>query len=121
MDATYTFFKFDIKNPGLAVAGQSIVPNTPKNKGSVALTYTGLQGFDAAVDATFTERHEWNAGVFVGHIPSSQTVNLDVGYRINIKVRAFAHPSNLLDQRRFRLYGGSVIGRRILTGLTANF
>ena len=43
------------------------------------------------------------------------------GYRINNYVRIHATGTNLLDEERFQLYGGSVIGRRILGGVTANF
>jgi hypothetical protein len=32
-----------------------------------------------------------------------------------------ATATNVLDQERFQLYGGSVIRRRVLGGLTANF
>ena len=44
VDATYTYFDFDIDDPGIVAAGQNIVPNTPKHKGGVALPYTGLKG-----------------------------------------------------------------------------
>ncbi len=121
VDATYTYFNFDIEDPGLTAAGQNIVPNTPRHKGTIAFTYTGFQGFDAAVSAKFVEKHEWNAGVFAGRIPANQMVDVNVGYRINNNLRPFAAVSNLLDKRLFQLYGGSVIGRRILTGVTATF
>jgi outer membrane receptor protein involved in Fe transport len=121
VDASYTYFDFDIEDPGLTAAGQNIVPNTPRHKGSIAFTYTGFQGFDAALSAKFVEKHEWNAGVFAGRIPANQMVDLNLGYRINNNLRWFAAVSNLLDKRRFQLYGGSVIGRRILGGVTATF
>ncbi|MCH8143176.1 MAG: TonB-dependent receptor, partial [Gemmatimonadetes bacterium] len=121
VDATYTYFDFDIEDPGLAAAGQSIVPNTPRHKGNIAFTYTGFQGFDASLSAKFVEKHEWNAGVFAGRIPANQMVDVNLGYRINNNLRPFAAVSNLLDKRRFQLYGGSVIGRRILVGVTATF
>ena len=121
VDATYTYFDFDIEDPGLAAAGQSIVPNTPRHKGNIAFTYTGFQGFDASLSAKFVEKHEWNAGVFAGRIPANQMVDVNLGYRINNNLRPFAAVSNLLDKRRFQLYGGSVIGRRILVGATATF
>ena len=121
VDATYTYFDFDIEDPGLTAAGQSIVPNTPRHKGSIAFTYTGFQGFDASLSAKFVEKHEWNAGVFAGRIPANQMVDVNLGYRINNNLRPFAAVTNLLDKRLFQLYGGSVIGRRILAGATATF
>ena len=44
-----------------------------------------------------------------------------VGYRVKNNLRLFANTTNLLDQKRFQLYGGSVIGRRFLGGVTATF
>ena len=121
VDASYTFFDFDVTDAGLQTAGQDIIPNTPKHKVGISLTYTGLQGFDAAVSAKFNDRFDWSAGVFAGPIPSRQAIDLNLGYRFNNNARAFVSATNLLDQQRFQLYGGSVIGRRVLAGVTATF
>ena len=59
--------------------------------------------------------------VFAGRIRSRQSVDVNLGYRYNNNARVFASATNLLDQERFQLYGGSVIGRRILGGVTATF
>jgi hypothetical protein len=40
---------------------------------------------------------------------------------VNNNLRVHASATNLFDQQRFQLYGGSVIGRRVLGGITANF
>jgi outer membrane receptor protein involved in Fe transport len=56
-----------------------------------------------------------------GWSPSSQSVNLSAGYRINNSFRVHATVTNLFDQERYHLYGGSVIGRRILGGVTTYF
>ncbi|MDQ3427386.1 MAG: TonB-dependent receptor [Gemmatimonadota bacterium] len=52
---------------------------------------------------------------------ASEFVNLSAGYRISNNLRIHGTATNLLDQERFQLYGGSVIGRRVLAGLTAKF
>ena len=121
VDASYTFFDFDVKETGLLAAGQTIIPNTPKHKVGISLTYTGLQGFDAAISTKFNDSFDWAAGVFEGRVRSRQSIDLNLGYRFNNNTRAFASATNLLDQSRFQLYGGSVIGRRILGGVTATF
>jgi hypothetical protein len=46
---------------------------------------------------------------------------LGAGFRVNNNLRIHGTATNVLDQKRFQLYGGSVIGRRVLGGLTANF
>jgi outer membrane receptor protein involved in Fe transport len=121
VDGTYTYFEFDVQDPGAVAAGQTIVPNTPRHKGTIGLTYTGLQGFDAAVNARFVEEHDWSAGVFAGRVPASQNVDVNVGYRFNNNFRAYVNATNLLDQKRFQLYGGSIIQRRLLGGVTTTF
>jgi hypothetical protein len=63
----------------------------------------------------------WAAGIFQGYVPANELLNVSAGYRINNYVRIHATATNLLDQQRFQLFGGSVIGRRVLGGVTANF
>jgi hypothetical protein len=54
-------------------------------------------------------------------VPSNEFVNLSAGYRVNNYLRINAIATNVFDQKRFQLYGGSVIGRRVLAGVTAGF
>jgi outer membrane receptor protein involved in Fe transport len=120
IDASYTYFDFDVDEATVA-QGDRLLPNSAKHKGGVSLSYTGQQGFDASVSTRFIDSYEWAAGIFAGTIPSRQDIDVSVGYRINNYVRGHALVSNLLDQERFQQWGGSVIGRRILGGITATF
>jgi len=122
-DGSYTFFDsnfFKEQIKGLA-AGDVLEPNTPKHKANLSLAYSGLQGLDAEVALRVIDGYDWAAGIFQGHVPSSETVNLSAGYRINNYFRVHATVTNLFDQERYHLYGGSVIGRRILGGVTTYF
>ena len=47
--------------------------------------------------------------------------NASVGYRFNNYLRVSATAANLFDQQRFSLYGGAVVGRRVLAQVEANF
>lgn len=120
IDASYTLFDFDVDETSVA-QGDRLLPNSAKHKGGVSLTYTGQQGVDAGVSTRFIDSYEWAAGIFAGTIPSRQDVDLNVGYRFNNYIRVHALVTNLLDQDRFQQWGGSVIGRRILGGVTATF
>jgi outer membrane receptor for ferrienterochelin and colicin len=73
------------------------------------------------VTLRLVDGYEWAAGIFQGYVPASELVNVGAGYRINNYVRIHATATNLLDQQHFQLFGGSVIGRRILGGVTATF
>jgi hypothetical protein len=46
---------------------------------------------------------------------------VSAGYRVNDNLRIHAIATNVFDQQRFHLYGGSVIGRRVIAGATATF
>jgi outer membrane receptor protein involved in Fe transport len=117
-DVSFTGFDFTVKSQAV---GDQLVPNTPSKKASVALSYTGQQGIDANVTVRVVDGYQWSAGVFQGYVPSNEFVNVSAGYRVNNYFRVHATATNLFDQKRFQLYGGSVIGRRVLGGITASF
>jgi outer membrane receptor protein involved in Fe transport len=116
--ASYTWYNFAIRQN---LVGNVLTPNTPHNKGTVAFDYAGRQGIDVGVDARIVSRYHWRTGVWNGDVPASQIVNLNVGYRVNPYLRAFANATDLFDQQRFQVYGGAVIGRRVLAGVTSTF
>ena len=97
------------------------MPNTPSKKATFSLSYAGQQGFDGNVTLRLVDGHEWAAGIFQGYVPATRAPQRDRGYRINNYIRIHATATNLFDQQRFQLFGGSVIGRRVLGGVTANF
>lgn len=117
-DVSFTGFDFTVKSQR---EGDQLVPNTPGKKGTLSLSYAGQQGLDANVTVRLVDGYAWSAGVFQGYVPSNEFVNVSAGYRINNFFRVHATATNLLDQQRFQLYGGSVIGRRVLGGITAAF
>jgi outer membrane receptor protein involved in Fe transport len=43
------------------------------------------------------------------------------GFRLSNNFRIHGTATNVLDQERFQLFGGSVLSRRVLAELTANF
>jgi outer membrane receptor protein involved in Fe transport len=118
LECSYTLFDFEIRQ---SASGDSLKPNTPKHKGTLSLSYAGAQGLDLAGSARWVDRYAWAAGMYVGTIPAAQTVDLSAAYRLNGNVRLHLVATNVLDQQRFHIYGGSVIGRRVLGGVTATF
>jgi outer membrane receptor protein involved in Fe transport len=117
-DLSYAWFDFSIKEG--SVGTDALVPNTPEHKASVSLTWQSRQ-VDVGASLRLTSGYPWAAGLFAGYIPAGQSVNANVGYQVTPNLKAFATATNLLDQQRFQIYGGSVIGRRILAGITATF
>jgi len=117
-DVSFTGFDFEVKSQQV---GDQLVPNTPSKKATFSVSYAGAQGFDGNVTLRLVDGYPWAAGVFQGYVPASEFLNVSAGYRINNYVRLHATATNLFDQQRFQMYGGSVIGRRILGGVTATF
>lgn len=118
LDGTFSWFDFEVVSQQ---TGDQLVPNTPNKKGTLSATYAGANGFDASVSVRIVESYDWAAGVFVGRVPSSETLNASLGYQFTPNFRVFAVGTNLLDQQRYHLFGGSVMGRRVLGGVTATF
>jgi len=118
LSASYTCYNFAIRETAV---GDTLVPNTPEHKGTVALEYTGREGITLGVDARIVGGYPWRTGIWRGDVPASEIVSLSAGYRINPYLRVYAHATNLLDQQRFLVYGGSVNGRRVLAGVTSTF
>ena len=110
---SFTGFDFTVKSQR---AGDQLLPNTPSKKANIGLSYVGGQGFDADVTLRLIDGYQWAAGVFQGYVPSSELLNVSAGYRVNNNLRIHGTATNVLDQQRFQLYGGSVIGRRVLEG-----
>src|SRR5690606_9454368 len=114
-----SYFDFTVNSQN---AGDQLVPNTPKSKGTVTLAYQGISnGFDGSVSLRAVAGYDWAAGVVVGKVPSSEFVNASLGYRLTPNFRLFAVGTNILDQQRYQLFGGSVLGRRVIGGLTTTF
>jgi iron complex outermembrane receptor protein len=119
-DGSLSLFDFDVE-AGTQAVGDQLLANTPSAKGTVSLTYAGKQGLDLGANLRLVDSYDWAAGIFVGEVPSSQTLDLNAGYRFNWHFRVFALATNVFDQQRYHLFGGSVIGRRVLGGLTVTF
>jgi iron complex outermembrane receptor protein len=118
LDANYTLFGFEVDATSL-VPGQQVLPNTPKHKANLSLAWRHTGGFDARLTSRYVAAFDWAGGVFVGRVPSLTTIDLLAGHQLTPLVRAQLAATNLLDQRRYQVFGGSLIGRRALLGLSA--
>ena len=65
--------------------------------------------------------YSWAAGVYAGYIEPNVSLDANVGYDLNNNLKFFLNGTNVLDNRKFSIYGGSVNGRRILGGVTTRF
>lgn len=117
IDANYTFFGFEVDASTL-LPGTVVKGNSPRHQANFSVAYQGFNGLSLGGSLGISGAYEWAAGVFAGDVPGRQTVDLQASYRLNDHVRVQGVATNLLDQQRFHVFGGSVIGRRVLLGLT---
>ena len=120
-DVSFTGFDFDVDEAEQA-AGDQLLPNTPSKKATFSLSYVGQQGFDGNVTLRLVDGYQWAAGIFSG-LRARERVRQPErrvpGQQLFPDPRA---PRRICSIReRFQMYGGSVIGRRVLGGVTANF
>lgn len=113
LSGSYAWYEFTVREN---LVGNSLLANTPRNKGALAADYAGRR-VSLSIDVRLVEGYPWMSTNWAGSIPSSQTVNAHAGYRFNPQLRGYLSATDLLDQRRFHVYGGSVIGRRVLAGM----
>nr|MDP9177682.1 TonB-dependent receptor [Gemmatimonadota bacterium] len=104
-----------------SLGNDALLPNTPEHKGSIAVFYDSPRGIELNANMRLVSGYPWAAGVFSGYVPAGQFVNANAAYRATEKLKVFVTGTNVFDQRRFQIYGGSVIGRRLIGGVTATF
>jgi len=118
-DGTLTIFDYNVDADRLA-QGDSLLANTPSAKATLSLSYAGSR-LSASTSVRAVKGYSWAAGAFAGYIEPNVTFNANAGYDINNNFKAFVNATNLFDNDKFEIYGGSVNGRRVLAGLTARF
>ena len=118
VDANYSYSRFDVDESSFGLA-QAILPNTPRHKSNMSIAYEGPHGLDLRASARLVSSFDWAGGVFVGRVPAQQTLDFMAGYRLTPALRAQLTATNVLDQRRYQVFGGPMIGRRVLAGMTA--
>lgn len=120
LEANYSLFEFDVDATEV-IPGDQVLPNTPKHKFKASLAYAGDQGLTLRADARIVSGYDWASGIFAGPVPASQTVDLSGGFEISDGVVLRAVATNVLDQQRYHLFGGTIVRRRVLGSITFTF
>lgn len=118
VDGNWTWYDFEVKEQQ---SGDVLLPNAPKHKFNLGVTYRGKSGIDLNLSGRNVQPFRWSAGVFQGEINPYTLVNVSAGYQINQNYRVSATLSNALDHKVYQLFGGSLIGRQAIGTITATF
>lgn len=118
-DGNYARYDFDVRQSTFHPA-DSILPNTPTHTANVGATWTDGDRLRVHANVAVISSFEWRTGFYRGRVPARQTVDVDASYPLTRSLRISVVANNLFDQRRYQIYGGTVIHRRVLLGATWN-
>ena len=117
-DFTYSWFNFNVKE--LGVLRSPIIPNAPKHKYAMGLTYNGDK-YTASAKYRWVDSFEWEAGAFAGPVPTYSVLNLSGSYEVTENVSFGVNISNFLEDKHWESFGGDIIERRALGYVTVNW
>jgi outer membrane receptor protein involved in Fe transport len=116
VDFSYAYFQFDIKDSSPGLDGL-LLPNSPENTASVAVTYTGTR-FDASASYRWSDAFRWAVGPFQGDVPAYGILDLQAEFDFTRHVGLGLNVANALDEQHWEAFGGDLLGRRALGSLT---
>lgn len=117
IDFNYSLFDFDVKS---SAGGDRLLPNAPEKKFNLGVGWRGDK-FDAKATYRWVEEFDWAAGIFVGHIPQYEVVNLGANYKITDFLGFGVDVSNALDNEHYEAFGGDLMSRRALGFVSVNW
>jgi outer membrane receptor protein involved in Fe transport len=91
--------------------------NTPRHLTDISASWAGPGGVHARIALRATAGFDFRDGVFDGHVPARESLNLDLRGPVGRGVDVAVSVVNALDQQRFHHFGGSVIGRRLIASV----
>jgi outer membrane receptor protein involved in Fe transport len=117
LTGNYTWFDFTVSE---ANENDVLIPNAPRHRvnGGVACTW---DDFRMGLTGRYVPTFDWAAGIFKGPVLAYALFNLDASYQLTPQLELGLNITNLLDREHYQLFGGSLLGRRAVLGLTASF
>ncbi len=117
LDANYTWYDADI-DQGRFAPGDTIRPNAPPHQANLAATWQRPDGWRLRGGLRFTDAYAARVGTWTGALPSATAIDLHAAMPLGTTMSLALSATNLLDQRRVHVLGGSRIERRVLATLT---
>jgi len=118
IDGNYA--SFDYKIVELTGDENLFSPNASDSKYNFGVSYSGEQ-FGASLHFKHVTSFDWSSGIFQGAVPDYDLIDLTSFYRFNDYFKVNLMVSNASEEEHFEVFGGSVIGRRMMLGLNINF
>ncbi len=112
-DATYTWFDFDVVDPGF---GGEVVANAPRQSGAFGLSCR-FERTEAWARWRWMEGFRWAVGSFDGRVPTFDVLTLGARHDLGERMALQLEVENALGRRYFEVFGGDLLGRRWLAAL----
>ena len=116
-DANYAFYSFHLEQQTFA-AGDTVRSNTPPHTANLAATYSRPSGLRMRAGLRFEDGYRYRTGGWEVGLPSTRALDLNVSYPVHETLTVSLTGTNVLDERRIHILGGSVIQRRVLATLS---
>jgi outer membrane receptor for ferrienterochelin and colicins len=118
----YSWFDFEVTDFGslTGAARDQLLPNSPENSASGTLGFT-FDRWNASIGYRWVDDFRWAAGVFVGDVPSYDTIDINANWDITEHFRLGLNVTNALDDEHYQTFGGDILGRRALGSVTFNW
>ena len=120
VNGNYSLNRYAIRQATFFSA-DTIVSNTPPNIVNLSGTYDGLDGLRVRLGIRHDDSFFFRDYLWAGAVPTSTSVDANVSRPFGEHMVLGVSGTNVLDERRFHLYGGSIVGRRVLATLTWRF
>ncbi len=115
VNANYSFFDFKILSKN---ANDVLLPNAPKHKMNAGVNYQ-RSDYQVGISAKVIPTYDWAAGIYKGPVLAYTLLNMSASYQISTQIGLSLNVTNLLDREHYQIFGGSLIGRRAILGMTA--
>jgi outer membrane receptor protein involved in Fe transport len=113
VESSLTLMSFKVTSQ----AAESVIsPNVPSRQFNIGASYAGPR-ISASGTIRAVNAFDWNSGVYVGRVPAYAVVDAAAGFKLQHGWRVDVDAANLLDHRHYELFGGSLLGRRLLASL----
>lgn len=116
LETNYTFYDFSLEQGSFA-AGDTISANAPAHQANVAATWQAPRGLRLRLGARYQDAFAARTGAWVATLPAATAIDLHARLPLGDRWSVSLAGTNVLDQRRVQVLGGSAIERRALVTL----
>ncbi len=117
LDANYAFYSFHLDQPEFS-PGDTIRSNTPPHTVNLAATYGRPSGLRLRIGWRFEDAYRYRTGTWEAALPSTHAFDINATYPLRDALTVSVTATDILDEQRIHMLGGSVIGRRVLATIS---